>query len=96
MSVVVTAGDPGCCPEVTFPTSVQDRYAIQKIFDMRLNELGQDAKTATFVLQDHLMLDFSAIADTGDSKLYISLLMTQVKNYWQQLRNQTVNTTIGW
>jgi hypothetical protein len=79
---VVTAWDPGCFTGVTFPTSMEDRDAIQKIFDMRLNELGQDAKTTTFVLQGHLMLAFSAIADTGDSKLYISLLMTQVKNYW--------------
>jgi hypothetical protein len=79
---VVTAWDPECFPGVTFPTSVEDRDAIQKIFDTRLNELGEDAKTTTFVLQGHLMLDFSAIADTGDSKLHITLLMTQVKNYW--------------
>jgi len=79
---VVTAWDPACFPGVTFPKSMDDRDAIQKIFAMRLNELGQDAKTTTFILQGHLMLDFSAIADTGDSKLYISLLMTQVKKYW--------------
>jgi hypothetical protein len=79
---VVTAWDPGCSPGVTFPTSMDDRDAIQKIFDMSFNELGQDAKTTAFVLQGHLMLDFSAIADAGDSKLYISLLMTQVKDYW--------------
>ena len=91
--LLVTAVDPGCFPKIRFPASGDDRERIQNfIQSQRRPPLGQgehilspDEKVTTFVLQGHLMLDISAPDTTGDSPVYMSYVITPVKDYWLTL-----------
>jgi hypothetical protein len=91
--LLVTAVDPGCFPEIRLPASSDDRDGIQRVVKkLRRPPLGQgehilspDETVTTFVLQGHLMLDISAPDTTGDSPVYMSYVITPVKDYWLTL-----------
>jgi hypothetical protein len=88
--MTVAVWDPSCFPEVKFPASLEDHDGIQHTIEgMRRPPFGQgdhiigpDEKITTLVVQGHLLLDVTDSMASDESKVYISSVMTPVKNYW--------------
>lgn len=94
-AAIVFAFSPSCFPDVTFPSSSEDRQGIKNAVEFLRDAFNGsplvsqgEQKISTFKIQNHLFLDVTVSTqmestDTGKPEhVYASLLLTPIKDYW--------------
>lgn len=88
-ATIVLAFAPSCFPGVKFPTSSNDREGIKNAVEFLRGAFNDsplisegEQKVSTVTMQNHLFLDVSVSTQVESTRVYASLLLTPVKDYW--------------